>query len=141
VGRKLKPLQDRGTNLFHFRAPLDNPLCYDIMEKAYTIIRRESLSFDELCNNAIEEYVGRHFDGNYQTILGSYEPDGVKSEGQREQEIIRYYEKRCKDGYEVRLSEIKTRIREILGYEGNKVKVAADRIAEHLYELGVKIWR
>ena len=138
MGRKLKPLGDRATNIFNFRAPLDDPLFYGVMEKAYTIIKRESLTFDQFCVQAVGEYVGRHFDGNYQTLLASYEEDGVKSEGQREQTLVRYYVDRS---VEVRYTDMVARVRETLGYEGSKLIAAAERIAQQLYEKGVKIWR
>lgn len=141
MGRKLKPLKERATDLFHFHVPLDDPLFYGVMEKAYTIIKRESLSFDEFCVNAVEEYVGRHFDGNYQTLLASYEEDGVKSEGQREQELVRYYVARARDGFDVRVSDIKDRLRDHLGYAGGKVQQTADRIVQLLYEEDIKVWR
>ena len=139
MGRKLKPLRERSTNIFNFRAPLDDPVYYGVMEKAYTIIRREAMSFDEFCVAAVEEYVGRHFDGNYQTLLASYEPGGVKSEGQQEQELIRYYQDRAGDGFDVRLPDIKDRLRD-MGYEGGKVQNSAFRIVQRLHELEVKVW-
>lgn len=138
MGRKLKPLRDRATNIFNFRAPLDDPLFYGVMEKAYTIIKRESLSFDEFCVAAVDEYVARHFDGNYQTILGSYEDGGIKSEGQQEQTLVRFYVDR---GQEVRYTDVVARIRETLGYEGSKLIAATERLAQRLYEKGVKVWR
>ena len=140
MGRKLKPLADRRTDLFHFHAPLDDPLFYGVMEKAYTIIRREALSFDEFCVAAVEEYVGRHFDGNYQTLLASYDEGGIKSEGQQEQELFRYYLERAKAGYEIRLQEIKDRVRSTLGYEGQKIKSTAEDIAQRLHDENVKVW-
>jgi len=140
MGRKLKPLNQRSTNIFNFRAPLDDPLFYGVMEKAYTIIRRESYTFDEFCTRAVEEYVGRHFDGNYQTLLASYKPGGVKSEGQQEQELYKYYLDRAEKGMDIRLTEIKTRLRETLGYEGGKVQQTAERIAQRLHEEDVKVW-
>jgi len=109
------------------------------MEKAYVIIRRESLTFDTFCTQAVEEYVQRHYDGNYQTLLGSYEPGGIKSEGQQEQELIRYYQGRFKDGFTVRVDDIKYSLRD-MGYEGVKVQQAAERIAQRLHELEVKVW-
>ena len=141
MGRKLKPLHDRSTNLYYFRYPLDDPIQYNIMEKAYAIIKRESLTFDKFCVDAIGEYVARHFDGNYQTVLGSYEPGGVKSEGQREQELVKYYLSRDRDGYDVKYSDIGDSLRERLGYKGSKLISATERLAKLLHEKGVKVWR
>ena len=109
------------------------------MEKAYTIIKRESITFDQFCTQAVEEYVGRHFDGNYQTLLGSYEPDGIKSEGQREQEILRYFETRHKEKYRITYTDIVAQIREKLEYTGKKIVNTAQRIAKELHEKGVEV--
>ena len=141
MGRKLKPLHNRSTNLYYFRYPLDDPIQYGIMEKAYAIIKRESLTFDKFCVDAVGEYVSRHFDGNYQTVLGSYEEDGIKSEGQREQEIVRYYLDRNSSGYDLKYSDISARLRERLGYKGSKLISAAERLAQILHEKGIKVWR
>jgi len=140
LGRKLKPLPDRSTNQFNFRYPLDDPIQYGIMEKAYAIIKRESLSFDRFCVAAVEEYVARHFDGNYQTMLGSYEEDGIKSEGQREQELVKYYLSRDR-AYDVKYSDIAVRLRERLGYKGSKLISATERLAQILHKKGIKVWR
>ena len=141
MGRKLKPLQDRSTNTFNFQYPLKDPKYYGIMEKAYTIIKRENITFDQFCVNAVQEYVSRHFDGNYQTLLASYESDGVKSEGQQEQELVRYYMGRAENGFDLRYIDINTKIREKLGYEGSKTVAVANRVTQRLYENGVKVWR
>lgn len=141
MGRKLKPLHDRSTNLFSFHYPLDDPVQYGIMEKAYAIIKRESLTFDKFCVDAVGEYVARHFDGNYQTLLGSYEEDGIKSEGQREQEIVRYYLDRNSSGYDLKYSDIAASLRERLGYKGSKLLSAIERLAQILHEKGIKVWR
>ena len=143
LGRKLKPLSDRSTNLFNFQYPLDDPIQYGIMEKAYAIIKRENLTFDKFCVNAVGEYVARHFDGNYQTLLGSYEEDGIKSEGQREQEMVRYYLDRNSAGYDVNVkySDIVASLRDRLDYKGSKLISAADRLAKCLHEKGIKVWR
>lgn len=141
LGRKLKSLHDRSTNLFNFQYPLNDPIQYGIMEKAYAIIKRESLTFDKFCVNAIGEYVARHFDGNYQTILGSFEEDGIKSEGQQEQEMIKYYLDRDGAGYNVKYSDIAARLRELLDYKGSKLISATERLARLLHEKGIKVWR
>lgn len=140
MGRKLKPLKDRESNQFHFRVSLNDPTRYGVMEKALIIIKREALSFDNFCYTAVEEYVARHFDGNYQTVLGSYEPGGVKSEGQQEQELVKYY-LRDRAGYDVKYSDIATRLRERLGYKGSKLISATERLAKLLHEKGIKVWR
>jgi len=111
------------------------------MEKTYTIIKRENITFDQFCVNAVQEYVSRHFDGNYQTLLASYESDGVKSEGQQEQELVRYYMGRAENGFDIRYIDINTKIREKLGYEGSKTVAVANRVTQRLYENGVKVWR
>lgn len=139
MGRKLKPLTERSNNLFHFHVPLEEPLSFGVMEKAYIIIKREALSFDDLCFSAIDEYVKRHYDGNFQTILGSYEPGGVKSEGQQEQALIRYYEARHKDGYKVNYNDLIERLRESLEYSGTQLVNTAQRIAKTLHEKGMEV--
>jgi hypothetical protein len=139
MGRNLKPLDQRSTNIFNFQYPLADPMYYGIMEKAYKIIKRESITFDKLCTQAIEEYVGRHFDGNYQTLLASYEIDGIKSEGQQEQEIIRHFESRHKDGYKIKYIDITSRLREALTYSGTKLVNTAQRIAKDLHEKGMEV--
>lgn len=141
MGRKLKSLQHRSTNLFSFHYPLDDPIQYGIMEKAYAIIKRESLTFDKFCVDAVGEYVARHFDGNYQTLLGSYEEDGIKSEGQREQELVKYYLSRERAGYDIKYSDIAASLRERLDYKESKLISATERLARLLHEKGIKVWR
>ena len=111
------------------------------MEKAYAIIKRENLTFDKFCVNAVGEYVARHFDGNYQTLLGSYEEGGKQSEGQQEQELVEYYLNRDKDGYDVKYSNIGASLRERLGYKGSKLTSTTDRLAKLLHEKGITVWR
>ena len=141
MGRKLKPLQHRSTNIFSFHYPLSDPAYYGIMEKAYTIIKRENITFDKFCVDAVGEYVARHFDGNYQTLLGSYEEGGIKSEGQQEQELVEYHLSRDRDGYDVKYSNIGASLRDRLGYKGSKLISATERLVKLLHEKGIKIWR
>ena len=141
MGRNLKPLKDRESNQFHFKVPLNDPTHYGVMEKAFIIIKREAMSFDNFCYTAVEEYVARHFDGNYQTLLGSYEEGGIKSEGQQEQELVEYYLNRDKDGYDVKYSNIGVSLRERLGYKGSELISATERLAKLLHEKGIKVWR
>ncbi|MBA7650068.1 hypothetical protein ES703_57869 [subsurface metagenome] len=137
MGRNLKPLKDRESNQFHFRVPLNDPTCYGVMEKAFIIIKREALSFDRFCYTAVEEYVARHFDGNYQTILHSYSDEGKLNQATIEGRIREQF----------RAQNINIRYRDIVyrcKQDVSDVKVAApmaERVAQYLHEKGIKVWR
>ncbi|GAH84400.1 unnamed protein product, partial [marine sediment metagenome] len=61
-------------------------------------------------------------------------------EGQREQELVKYYLSRDR-AYDVKYSDIAVRLRERLGFTGSKLISAADRLAQILHEKGIKVWR
>ncbi len=126
---------------FAFRADLDDPAVYGTIEKFLIWCKRESMTFEQGLLIVISEGVDRHYYGNTQTLLASYEEDGKKSEGQQEKELVEYYMSRDKDGYNVKYSNIGSSLRERLGYKGSKLISATERLAKLLHENGIKIWR
>jgi len=139
MGRKPKPLHQR-SNLFSFRYNLDDPEKYAIMEKFLTIANREQNTFMDLIAEAIKEYVENHWKGNYQTLLNSYEPGGVKSEGQLEQGIILELTQRNQRGFDINYQHIMDLVKERMGKRGGEAVAIAERVMEKLMENGVKIW-
>ncbi len=108
------------------------------MQNFRDILNREGVIFREGIKRAIELYVMRHGPGNYQTLLASYEPGGVRSEGQLEQEIIRHFQGLNRD---IKRSELMFKIIKDLGYTRSRASKTADGLAKQLSDLGVKIWR
>ena len=138
MGRKLKPLKDRLSNIFLFEYPLHRPEDYKTMEIFYEVLQREGIGFNKGMKAAIELFIERHGDGNYQTMMNSYQPGGIKSEGQIEQEIVRYFQGLERD---LTLKELLAKVMEDLGYPRGRASKVADGLAKQMSDLGVKIWR
>ena len=138
MGRKLKPLKDRDSNVFLFEYPLHDAEALETMESFHTIIRREGIPFNRGMRQAIEEYVRRHGDGNTQTLLASYQPGGKKSEGQLEQEVVRFFQGLKR---EVNRKEVLEKVITDLGYSRGRASQVADGLVRQLRDSGVRVWR
>ena len=108
------------------------------MEKLQIISHRERRTLDSLHTAAVEEYVGRHYYGNYQTLLPSYD-DGPKSRGQLEAEIVRYFMDKARGQWEIYRRDIVAQVRSLMELEGNQVNEATERIVKALREEKVKV--
>ena len=138
MARGLPNLKDH-KGKFVFTANLSDPSIYGTIEKFLIWCKRESMTFEQGLLTVISEGVTRHYDGNFQTLLGSYNPDGIKSEGQQEQLIIRYFEERHEKHYPIRYLEIGAKIREDLGFSGSKLVAAIERVVEVLLGQGMEV--
>ena len=103
------------------------------------ISRREQRPLDELHSQAILEYVERHYYGNYQTLLPSYEGSSPKSMGQLEAEVVRYFQEKAAERWEVYYRDVLTQARTCLELEGQKAADAANRIVKALIEAKVRV--
>ena len=130
MGRTLN-IKDRKSDLFNFKCS-DR----DLIGQVWDISKRESKTFGDTIIWALEELVIRHGAGNFQTLMGSYGEDGVKSEGQLEQEIYREF----MDKYEVKHSDILMAVKR-LGYDGKKAGQITGSIALRLHKEGKKVWQ
>jgi hypothetical protein len=138
MGRGLKSLDNRKTNSFTFEYPINDPQARKILEDFYKILVREGWDLKEGMKQAIELYVERHGPGNYQTLMNSFQPKGHRSEGQLEQELVRYFQGLERD---ITGREILAKIKKELGYDSKRAAATLDRIGQQLHELGVRIWR
>lgn len=148
MGRKPEPLKDRKTDLFLFRYPLHEAAkpgeklsLLEEMESFQEWAKREGLDINQAITQAIHEHVERHRAGNFQTLLHSYEPEGIKSLGQIEQAISTIYlsTRRDKGRVDVQYAEICEQLR-AQGITKN-IAVTAERIAHELTKAGLKVWR
>ena len=130
MGRKAKPIKDRKTNLYNYYNS-DNELEHRLQMMA----RREGISMSAIRVQALTEYDDRHWEGNYQTLMESYDEGGKKSEGQIEMEIVNELAKKKRDnsGSEILplLAKIKPEKRK------NSFKI----VSKQLRSRGVKVWR
>jgi hypothetical protein len=132
MGRKPKPTGESSSTV-GFKAK--KPETVDILK---TIAKREGVLLKEIYNRAIEEYAERHGPGNFQTLIGSYQPGGLKSDGQLEVVIVNELMVKFTDK-EVRFIEISRRCRDH-GFKKD-IPATADRIAQELHKRGWKVWR
>lgn len=138
LGRKPKPLRDhRGR--FSYQYPLDDPHYFEVMEKLQVIGKRESRTLDDLHKAAVSEYVERHYYGNYQTLLPSYDGASPKSNGQLEAEVVRYFKEKAVDAWEIYYRDIVVQVRSLMGVEGNKAAEAAERVVKALRDNQVRV--
>lgn len=137
LGRKLKPLKERKTNSFTFEYPIHDPPALELMEKFYKVLKREGFNLNEGMKQAIELYVERHGDGNWQTELDSYQPGGTMSEGQLEQQIIRHFQALERD---IKRSEILAKVKEQLKYPPSRLPAVVTGLSKQLRDLGVRVW-
>jgi hypothetical protein len=101
-----------------------------------TIAKREGVELKEIYNRAFDEYALKHGPGNFQTLLGSYEEGGVKSDGQIETEIFNQFRSRKID---LTFKELIARVRE-MGFKKDAVAIS-DSIAKKLDKEGIRVWR
>jgi len=139
LGRKPKPLKDRNSRLFAYQYPLDDPKYFETMEKFHVISRREQRPLDDLHTAAVAEYVERHYYGNYQTLLPSYEGSSPKSSGQLEAEIVRYFRTKAVDAWEIYYRDIVAQVRSLMEFEGQKAAEATERIVKALLDAKVRV--
>ncbi len=108
----------------------------EVIDKLKVIAKREAKDIKELYNLAVEEYVEKHFDGNYQTLMGSFADGGIKSDGQLEQEIINQL--KAPSLKDVKFNKITGLCREA-GFKKDLVE-HAENISRQLIKEGYKIW-
>ena len=137
MGRDPKPLKNH-SGRFLIDYPLKDQEKYTYMEKVRAIMRRETLSFNQIATAALSEYVDRHYYGNSQTLLSSYEPGGIKSEGQLEQGIVKHFTDKHLEGWYIYLRDIVAELIH-LGFSGDKLAPAQRRVVDQLLENKVKI--
>jgi len=82
---------DRKTDMVQFRVPREK---HELMDRIQVIAKREGENVNDVIIRALDEYDEKHWKGNYQTLMESFEEGGVKSNGQFQQEIIRQLEHR-----------------------------------------------
>ena len=104
----------------------------EILTEIDRIADRERTSRSHVIMCALAEYSEVHGPGNYQTVLASYEPGGVKSDAQQEQlvvnELIKEYEK---IGQPIHLRSIIQTLRKI-DVSPEKIPAARERVIEQL---------
>lgn len=138
MGREPKPLKNHAGR-FLIDYPIDEPEKYTYMEKIRAIMKRETLSFNQVATKALCEYVDRHYYGNSQTLLESYEEGGIKSDGQIEQMIVNYFLERHRKRYDVYYRDILKEVRQTLELQGEELINTGQRIIEQLLDEEVKI--
>jgi len=109
------------------------------MEKLQVIGRREKRTLDSLKTAAVAEYVDRHYYGNYQTLLPSYEGSAPKSSGQLEAEVVHYFRAKAVDQWEIYYRDIVAQVRSLMALEGQKAVDATERIVKALLDAKVKV--
>ena len=116
-----------------------NPETYSKFEKLISWCKRESLTLQEGMTQFIFEGVDRHYYGNSQTLLDSYEPAGIKSDGQIEQIITnKLFKKYQTTKQPIPRIDIVTESRDI-GIDPKKIPEATNRVIQNLRELEVPI--
>lgn len=132
MGRKPKPI---GESISIVGFKVNKPETVDSLK---TIAKREGVLLREIYNRAFEEYASRHGPGNYQTLIGSFQPGGIKSGGQIEQEITNELISKF-PFHELKYIDIikRCRSRDLKKDTSN----TADRVAQELSKKGWKVWR
>ncbi len=132
MGRKFLDPSLRSRNMYSIRT--DN---HDLMRGLQEIAKRERLNFNDIAIKAFEEFLDRHGPGNSQTLLDSFEPEGIKSDGQLETEVFRLFESRFMDVlYREVIEELKRK-----GFTGQKLVEAAKRVCKALKAEGLKVYQ
>lgn len=98
VGRKIGKDRQSTRNLgFSYVPERDYPIGTDegesirgekLIQGIDEIVSRERTTRSEIIIRALADYWSRHHDGNYQTLLPSYQPEGVKSDAQYVAEYV-----------------------------------------------------
>ncbi len=104
----------------------------EVLTEIDRIADRERTSRSHIIMCALAEYSEVHGPGNYQTVLASYEPGGVKSDAQQEQlvvnELVKEYERY---GQPIHLRSIIHTLRKI-DVSPEKIPPARERVIEQL---------
>jgi len=137
VGRRLKPIEERTSNLVTFRHN-ETPEFYQALQKAYILIKREKKNLGHVFSEALIEYTHRHYDLAFQTNLQSYSTESPLNQGQVEQEIIQYFIKRQENHYEVNARDIGEQVR-LNGVKGEQTSPTIDRIVKQLLAKEVRV--
>jgi hypothetical protein len=124
---------DEQSNLIGFR--VDNLETVSVLK---TIAKREGKQIKEIFNAALIEYADKHGPGNFQTILGSYQPGGVKSDGQIEQTIISELTKKYLSR-DIHFREVLS-VCQDYGFKKDAVE-SGNRISKKLTSEGWKVWK
>jgi len=110
----------------------------EVVKTLKEIAKREGSDLKTIYCKALAEYAKRHGPGNFQTMIGSFAPGGIKSDGQLEAMIINEVMTKFVDK-DVRRLEIVKRCRDY-GFKKD-TPATADRIAQELLKRGWKVWR
>ena len=130
MGRKPTPIHRRTTKYYSYKNPDD-----ELEHRLQIIAKREGITVGSLRVQAMKEYDERHWDGNYQTLLESYDEGGVKSDGQIEMEAINELAKSKRD---LSRSDIYPLLTEV---KPEKREQSFENIRKELTSRGVKVWR
>jgi hypothetical protein len=113
---------------------IEDPKVVDSLKK---IAKTEGVQLRKIYNKALAEYAERHSAGNPQTLLPSFEKDGVKSLGQIEQEIFTEIKSWKRDVQKWEIMEA-LEARDIV--EVKKKLFSTRLIIKKLTGEGVKVW-
>ena len=91
MGRKPSPIKKRVTKKYTYTNPDD-----ELEHRLQMMAKREGMSMSAIRLQAIIEYDDRHWKGNYQTLMESFDKDGDKSDGQIEQSVRDRVAELCK---------------------------------------------
>jgi len=130
VGRKPTPIRKRTTKKYSYHN-LDDELEHRLQMMA----KREGTTVGALRVQAIREYDERHWKGNYQTLMESYDEGGEKSDGQLEMQIVNKLAKKKRD---LSRSDIYPLLADV---KPEKREHSFENIRKELTSRGVKVWQ
>ena len=130
MGRKPTPIHRRTTKYYSYKNPDD-----ELEHRLQMMAKREGITVGALRVHAIREYDERHWKGNYQTLMESYDEGGAKSDGQIEMEAINELAKSKRD---LSRSDIYPLLAEV---KPEKREHSFEKIRKELDSRGVKVWQ
>ena len=130
MGRKPTPIRKRTTKKYSYTNHDD-----ELEHRFQLMAKREGITVGALRVKAIIEYDDRHWKGNYQTLMESYDEGGEKSDGQIEMQIVNELAKKKRD---LSRSDIYPLLADV---KPEKREHSFENIRKELTSRGVKVWR
>ena len=106
----------------------------ELVRRINEIAERERIPRSELLKRAITSYVELHWQGNYQTLLPSFESDGLQSLGQSERLCYNYFKRHSRVSKEELIYWLMDN-----DVDPRKRMELATRVSKALTDIGVEI--